>query len=286
MEAEDDGQHGSRTGSRRSRSVRTALRGAGSAARPPAAPARRDTRRRPCLRRPFRASVATRPPAPRARRRARRPPHARARSRTRSAARCSPGSAALAVALGVIFLLAIAVSRGWLGEVERTLLAGIASSAACWPRAPGLHGRRGAPDAAKAAVAAGIVGLFATCVVATAVYDARARAARRSPARSPSARSPRALAVRWARARHRRARRRSARSRRRCWSAPSARTRPSLLLLVATASATGRAAVAALDLAGVRARSRSPRRSGSRTSVDRRAAAPPSRSPCSSRSAR
>src|SRR4051812_48414764 len=30
----------------------------------------------------------------------------------------------LAVTLGVIFLLAIGVSRGWIGEVERTLLAG------------------------------------------------------------------------------------------------------------------------------------------------------------------
>ncbi|HET9739608.1 MAG TPA: hypothetical protein VFP78_15935, partial [Solirubrobacteraceae bacterium] len=32
-----------------------------------------------------------------------------------------------AVVLGLCFLLAIAVSRGWLGEVERTLLAGSAS---------------------------------------------------------------------------------------------------------------------------------------------------------------
>jgi len=74
-----------------------------------------------------------------------------------------------AVALGVIFLLAIGVSSGWLGEVERTLLAALVSSAllasGAW-----AHGRRGRTDAAKAAVAAGIVGLFATCIVATAMY--------------------------------------------------------------------------------------------------------------------
>src|SRR4051812_12039260 len=33
----------------------------------------------------------------------------------------------VAVALGIIFLLAIAVSRGWIGEAERTILAGLVS---------------------------------------------------------------------------------------------------------------------------------------------------------------
>jgi uncharacterized membrane protein len=75
----------------------------------------------------------------------------------------------LAVTLGVIFLLAIAVSRGWIGEVERTVLAGLLSGGLL---AAGirLHGRRGRTDAAKAATAAGIVGLFATALVAGSVY--------------------------------------------------------------------------------------------------------------------
>ena len=74
----------------------------------------------------------------------------------------------LAVTLGVIFLLAIAVSRGWIGEAERTLLAGLLSGGLL---AAGirLHGRRGRTDAAKAATAAGIVGLFATALVAGSV---------------------------------------------------------------------------------------------------------------------
>src|SRR5215218_6376140 len=33
----------------------------------------------------------------------------------------------LAVAIGVVLLLAIAVSRGWIGEAERTILAGLFS---------------------------------------------------------------------------------------------------------------------------------------------------------------
>jgi uncharacterized membrane protein len=75
----------------------------------------------------------------------------------------------LAVALGVCFLLAIAVSRGWIGEVERTLLAGAVSfgllaAGALWQE------RKGLADAARAAAAAGIAGLFATCVVAGDVY--------------------------------------------------------------------------------------------------------------------
>jgi uncharacterized membrane protein len=76
----------------------------------------------------------------------------------------------LAVALGVIFLLAIAVSRGWIGEVERTVLAGLLSGGllAAGVRA---RGRRGRTEAAKAAAAAGIVGLFATALVAGSVYQ-------------------------------------------------------------------------------------------------------------------
>jgi uncharacterized membrane protein len=75
-----------------------------------------------------------------------------------------------AVALGVVFLLAIAVSRGWIGEVERTLLAGLFSGVLL---AAGVHahGRRGRTDASLAAAAAGIAGLFATATVAGSLYD-------------------------------------------------------------------------------------------------------------------
>jgi hypothetical protein len=76
----------------------------------------------------------------------------------------------LAVTLGVCFLLAIAVSRGWIGEVERTVLAGALSlallAAGAW-----WQERRSQRDAARAAAAAGIAGLFATCVVAGNVYE-------------------------------------------------------------------------------------------------------------------
>ena len=73
----------------------------------------------------------------------------------------------VAVALGLCFLLAIAVSRGWLGEVERTALAGVVSLVLVTVGVR-AHGRT---DASLAAAAAGIAGLFATCVVAGSVYE-------------------------------------------------------------------------------------------------------------------
>ncbi|HEX5617448.1 MAG TPA: DUF2339 domain-containing protein [Solirubrobacteraceae bacterium] len=76
----------------------------------------------------------------------------------------------LAVALGIIFLAGIAVSRGWIGEAERTILAGLLSGALT---AAGVwaHERRGHRQAARAAVAAGLVGQFATALVAGSLYD-------------------------------------------------------------------------------------------------------------------
>jgi uncharacterized membrane protein len=75
----------------------------------------------------------------------------------------------LAVFLGLLFLLAIAISRGWLGEGSRTLLAALASTGllvgGAW-----LHERTERIDAARAAAAAGLAGLFATAVVATRLY--------------------------------------------------------------------------------------------------------------------
>jgi uncharacterized membrane protein len=76
----------------------------------------------------------------------------------------------LAVAIGVVLLLAIAVSRGWIGEAERTILAGLFSGALV---AAGVwaHERRGRTQAARAAVAAGIVGQFATALAAGSLYE-------------------------------------------------------------------------------------------------------------------
>jgi uncharacterized membrane protein len=76
---------------------------------------------------------------------------------------------ALAVLTGLFFLLVIAVSRGWIGEVERTLMAGLVSAgllaAGVW-----LHERRRRTEASLAATAAGIAGLFASFTVAGALY--------------------------------------------------------------------------------------------------------------------
>jgi uncharacterized membrane protein len=75
-----------------------------------------------------------------------------------------------AVVAGLALLLALGISRGWIGEGARTLLAGALSlallGAGVW-----LHERRGHAQAARAAAAAGICGLFMTWTVATAVYD-------------------------------------------------------------------------------------------------------------------
>jgi len=75
----------------------------------------------------------------------------------------------LAMLLGVVFLLVIAVSRGWLGEEARVLVAAGASFALL-AGGTRLHERRGRTDAALAAAAAGVAGLFATLVVATQAY--------------------------------------------------------------------------------------------------------------------
>jgi uncharacterized membrane protein len=74
-----------------------------------------------------------------------------------------------AVVAGLALLLALGVSRGWIGEGARTLMAAVLSlgllAAGVW-----LHERRGHAQAARAAAASGICGLFMTATVATAVY--------------------------------------------------------------------------------------------------------------------
>lgn len=76
----------------------------------------------------------------------------------------------IAVVLGIAFLFAIAVSRSWVGETERSLLAGLGSLTllilGVW-----MHERGARTDAALASAAAGIAGLFVTVTVAAQVYD-------------------------------------------------------------------------------------------------------------------
>jgi uncharacterized membrane protein len=76
----------------------------------------------------------------------------------------------LAVLLGVVFLFAMAVSHGWIGEGARVALAALASTglmvAGVW-----LHERKGRTDAALAALSAGIAAMFVTITVAAQVYE-------------------------------------------------------------------------------------------------------------------
>jgi uncharacterized membrane protein len=76
----------------------------------------------------------------------------------------------LAVLLGVIFLFAMAASRGWIGEGARVAIAAFASTglivAGIW-----LHEHKGRTDAALAALASGVAAMFVTITVAAQVYD-------------------------------------------------------------------------------------------------------------------
>lgn len=75
----------------------------------------------------------------------------------------------LAVLLGVIFFLALAIKNGLIGEGARVLLAATGSlglvAGGIW-----LHERKGQTDASRAAIGVGIAGLFATITTATQVY--------------------------------------------------------------------------------------------------------------------
>lgn len=101
----------------------------------------------------------------------------------------------LAVLVGIALLLAIAASNGWIGEGARTLLAGTFSLALI---AGGvyLQERRSRSDAALAAVAAGISGLFVTVAVGGPVYGVLPAAAAHALALGAGAVAA-AVAVRW-----------------------------------------------------------------------------------------
>src|SRR5687767_14947983 len=74
-----------------------------------------------------------------------------------------------AVLTGLVFLLVVAVSRGWVGEEARVLMAG-ATSLALVAAGVWMLERRRARDVGLSAAAAGCAGLFATLVVAGPGY--------------------------------------------------------------------------------------------------------------------
>lgn len=76
----------------------------------------------------------------------------------------------LAVLIGVALLFAVAVSRGWIDEAARTLVAG-AGSAALLALGVYLFEKRGRSEAALAAVGTGVSALFVTITVAAQVYE-------------------------------------------------------------------------------------------------------------------
>lgn len=75
-----------------------------------------------------------------------------------------------AIVLGVVFFLVMAVSRGWIDEPTRVVLAFLGSTAllaaAIW-----LHERHGQTQASLAAAAAALAALYASLTVGTVVYD-------------------------------------------------------------------------------------------------------------------
>lgn len=76
----------------------------------------------------------------------------------------------VAVLLGLALLFAVAVSNGWIGEGARSAF-GAAGSVALLALGVWLHERKARTDAALAAVATGLAGLFLTLTVATQVYE-------------------------------------------------------------------------------------------------------------------
>lgn len=76
----------------------------------------------------------------------------------------------IAIALGFIFLLGIGIDRGWLDETMRTILGLLGSTflllAGVW-----AYERKGQTQAALAAAASALAGLYVTLLVGTQVYD-------------------------------------------------------------------------------------------------------------------
>ena len=101
----------------------------------------------------------------------------------------------LSLLAGLLFLLVIAISRDWIGEEARTLLAAATSVGLLTLGARGYE-RRGRTDSALAATATGIAGLFASIVVAVQVYELMSAGAGLALAFAVAATAT-ILAVRW-----------------------------------------------------------------------------------------
>jgi uncharacterized membrane protein len=72
--------------------------------------------------------------------------------------------------LGIVFFFVLAVERGWIGPWTRVAL-GAAASGACLAAAGWLRRRFGDTYASVSAAGAGVAGLYATLLAATALYD-------------------------------------------------------------------------------------------------------------------
>ena len=101
----------------------------------------------------------------------------------------------LSLLAGLLFLLVIAISRDWIGEEARTLLAA-ATSMALLTLGAHAYERRGRTDSALAATATGIAGLFASIVVAVQAYELIPAAAGLALAFAVAATAT-ILAIRW-----------------------------------------------------------------------------------------
>ena len=76
----------------------------------------------------------------------------------------------LATLLGIVFLVGIAIERGWIDESMRIVF-GFFSSTLLLLTGFWLYERKGHTEAALATVGSGLAGLFATLLVGTQVYD-------------------------------------------------------------------------------------------------------------------
>lgn len=76
----------------------------------------------------------------------------------------------VAILLGIVFLLGIAIDRGWIDEPMRTVL-GLLGSTSLLLAGVWLYERKGHTEAALAAVASALSGLYTTVLVGTQIYD-------------------------------------------------------------------------------------------------------------------
>lgn len=75
-----------------------------------------------------------------------------------------------AILLGIVFLFGLAIDRGWIDESMRTIL-GLLGSTSLLLAGVWLYERKGRTEAALAAVASAISGLYTTVLVGTQIYD-------------------------------------------------------------------------------------------------------------------